>query len=444
MENQELEYKESWRDEYLETLSAFANTQGGKLIIGINDKQEVIGVKNLSNLLENLPNKIIHKLNITPEIHLQIKEGKEILEIFIKPSNTPISYDGKFYIRSGSTTQLLEGQELMNFLLTKSGESWDGLIEYKATYDDIDQNAINKFISLAKDRLPSIEKEKEMNWINILKKLKLIQNDHIKRAGILLFGKNPQDFYIQAITKIGKFRTATDIISTDIIEGNLFNQLQKIMEILKTKYLISKIEYEDIHRREILEYPYEALREAIINALIHRDYMGTSNIQIRIYNDKLVIMNEGKLPPDIPVEKLKTVHISKPRNPLIASVFYYAGFIETWGRGTIKIIEECKKQGLPEPNFENDHNVMKVTLYKDLYNEETLRSMRLSERQIKAVLYVKEKTKITNKEYREMFGLSDEKARLDLNELIRKKILLPKGKAKTTYYVLEKFGNFGD
>ncbi len=367
MENQELEYKESWRDEYLETLSAFANTQGGKLIIGINDKNEIIGAKNAKELLENLPNKIIHKLNITPEIHLRTKERKEIIEIVIKPSNFPVSYNGKFYTRSGSTTQQLNGQELMNFLLDKSGQSWDEVIEPKATSEDIDQKAIENFIQLAKDKIPSIETES--SWINILKKLKLIESDKLKRAAILLFGKNPQDFYIQAVTRIGKFRTPADVVSTDIVEGNLFDQLQKTLELLRTKYLISKIEYEDIHRREILEYPYEALREAIINALIHRDYLGKSLIQIRIYDDKLVIMNEGKLPPDIPVEKLKTDHISKPRNPFLASVFYYAGFIETWGRGTIKIIDECKKQGLPEPDFENDSGVMKVTIYKDIYNE---------------------------------------------------------------------------
>ncbi|URA10641.1 ATP-binding protein [Thermospira aquatica] len=439
MENQETEYKESWHDDYLETISAFANTQGGKLIIGIDDKNEIIGVKNAKELLENLPNKIIHKLNIIPEIQSRTREGKEIIEIVIKPSSFPVSYNGRFYRRSGSTTQQLNGQELMNFLLEKSGQSWDEIVEPKASLEEIDEKAIENFIQLAKDKIPSIETE--TNWVNILKKLKLIESDKLKRAAILLFGKNPQDFYIQAVTRIGKFRTPTDVVSTDIIEGNLFDQLQKTLELLRTKYLISKIEYEDIHRREILEYPYEALREAIINALIHRDYLGKSQIQIRIYDDKLIIMNEGKLPPDIPVEKLKTDHISRPRNPLLARVFYYAGFIETWGRGTIKIVQECKKQGLPEPDFENDSGVMKVTLYKDIYNEENLRKMGLSERQIKAVRYVKEKGKITNKEYREISGLSDEGVRLDLNELVKKKILLSKGKGRNTYYVIGKFGD---
>lgn len=436
MEHQEIEYKESWQDKYLETICAFANTHGGKLFIGINDEGKVKGVKSSKELLENLPNKIRNKLSITPDISLQEKEGKEIIEISIKPASFLVSYEGKLYIRSGSTTQQLTGQELINFLLEKSGQSWDEIIESRASLEDISQETIKEFVQLAKDKIPSIEKE--TNWINILEKLKLIDEGKIKRATVLLFGKNPQNFYLQALTRIGRFKNQTEILSTDIVEGNLFQQLQKTFDILRTKYLVSKVEYEDIHRREVLEYPYEALREAIINALIHRDYLGTSQIQIRVYDDKLVIMNEGKLPPDIPAEKLKTDHISKPRNPLIASVFYYAGFIETWGRGTIRIVNACKQQGLPEPNFENDSGVMKVTLYKDIYNEENLRKMGLIERQIKALMYIKTNGRIANKEYQEINQVSKRTASRDLEVLVKVGIIEQIGiTGKGTEYVLK-------
>lgn len=421
MEHQEIEYKESWQDNYLTTISAFANTQGGKLIIGINDRGDIKGLKDSKTLLENLPNKIRNKLSITPDISLQERDGKKIIVISIKPAISPVSYEGKFYIQSGSTTQQLNGQELISFLLKKSGQTWDEIIDPKARLEDIDQETIKQFIKLAKDKIPSIERETD--WTNILEKLKLNEKEKIKRAAILLFGKKAQDFYMQAIVRIGRFKSKTEIISTDIIEGNLFQQLEKTLEILRNKYLVSKIEYEGIHRREVLEYPYEALREAIINALIHRDYLGTSQIQIRVYDDSLVIMNEGKLPPDIPVEKLKTDHISKPRNPLLASVFYYAGFIETWGRGTIKIIEACKQQGLPEPDFENDSGVMKVIFYKDIYTEENLRKMGLNERQIKAVMYVKMNGSITNQEYQKLAGISKRTASDDLTDLVRRSIL---------------------
>ncbi|HDZ85242.1 MAG TPA: transcriptional regulator, partial [Candidatus Moranbacteria bacterium] len=237
---------------------------------------------------------------------------------------------------------------------------------------------------------------------------------------------------------IGKFLSDTEIQTTDIVKGNLFTQLDKILEILKTKYLISNISYEGIHRRDILEYPYEALREAIINALIHRDYSGNSQIQIRVYSDKLIIMNEGKLPPEVPVEKLKTNHLSMPRNTLLAETFYYAGFIEAWGRGTLKIMEKCVEQGLPEPDFMEENAVMTVVFYKDQWNEENLKKIGLNDRQIKAVIYVKETGKITNTEYRILCKLKKRQTTDDLKDLKNKNIFIRIGSTgKGTYYILK-------
>lgn len=199
-----------------------------------------------------------------------------------------------------------------------------------------------------------------------------------------------------------------------------------------------KKKYEGIHRRDILEYPYEALREAIINALIHRDYSGTSQIQIRVYPDKLIIMNEGKLPPEIPVEKLKTNHLSIPRNTLLAKIFYYAGFIESWGHGTIKIVENCIEQGLPEPDFMEENGVMTVTFYKDKWNEKNLKKCVLNERQIKAVLFVKEKGRITNTEYQILCKLKKRQTTDDLKDLENKNIFIRIGSTgKGTYYIFK-------
>lgn len=261
----------------------------------------------------------------------------------------------------------------------------------------------------------------------------------MKRAVFLLFGKDPQWFYSHAVVKIGRFLTDTDIQTTDIVKGNLFQQLESSLEILRTKYLQSKIKFEGIHRRDILEYPYEALREAIINALIHRDYWGFSQIQIRIYPDKLIIMNAGSLPPEVPVEKLKTNHLSIPRNRLLAAVFYYAGFIEAWGRGTIKIVEKCVEQGLPEPDFNEENGVMKVIFYKDIFTEENLRKMGLNERQTKAVLYVKEKNSIRNKEYQTITGIKQRLATIELNDLVSKGIFEKHGTTgRGTFYAAVK------
>lgn len=435
-ENQFMEFKPDWRNDHLKIVSAFANGDGGELVIGVNDRGNPIGLKNCAKLLEDIPNKIRNKLGIIPSVKLEKEKNKEIIRIGVSPSSVPISYEGRYYARSGSTTFALEGSELSNFILKKSGITWDNLIEEEASMEDINPETVEKFKSHAVDRLPSIGSEKDIKAT--LKKLDLMKDIQLKKAALLLFGRRPQKFFLQSQVKIGKFLTETEILTTDIIEGNLFEQLENTLDVLRSKYLLSPIKFEGIHRREILEYPYDALREAVINALIHRDYAGTSSIQIRVFQDKLVVMNEGKLPPEVPVERLKTEHVSKPRNPLLAKVFYFAGFIESWGRGTIKIVEKCLEQDLPEPDFFEEYGVMKVAFYKDKFTEENLKKMGLNERQIKAVKYVKEKTEITNNIYQRVCEISERTASRDLNYLVEKGILMQLGKTgKGTKYILK-------
>ncbi|MEO0114450.1 MAG: ATP-binding protein [candidate division WOR-3 bacterium] len=436
VESQNVEFKASWKDEYLKVISAFANAEGGKLIIGVDDSGNPLGLKNVKKLLADIPNKVNNKLGIIPSVEIVRRKNKSIVNVIIKPSSVPISYDGKYYLRSGSTTLELKGSDLAGFIMKKLGKTWDEFIDERANFTDIDVETIKRFKEYASDRIPSIVAEKN-HW-TILEKLDLLVDTKLKRAAILLFSKKPQKLYPSACLKIGKFLSETEILTSDIIEGNLFEQLENALTVLKTKYLISQIKFEGIHRREILEYPYDALREAIINALIHRDYLGTSNIQIRVYNDRLVIMNEGKLPPEVPVEKLKTEHLSKPRNPLLAKVFYLAGFIESWGRGTIKIVENCLKQELPEPDFIEEYGVMKVIFYKDKFTDEYLKKLGLNERQIKAVKYVKQKGKITNKEYQELCNTSERTATRDLTDLVGRNILEQLGiTGKGTSYTLK-------
>jgi len=434
-ESQTVEYKQNWRDDCLKVISAFANNIGGALIIGLDDQGNPSGLKNLKRLLEDIPNITRNKLGIIPSVELKKKNKKDIIKITVTPSSVPISYNGKYYIRSGSTVQELQGKDLADFLMKKSGSTWDDIVEERAGFNEIDNDSIEKFKKYAADRIPSIINETDNTAL--LQKLNLIDDKDLKRAVVLLFSNDPQKFYLQSVVRIGKFLTDTEIQTTDIVKGNLFAQLESALEILRTKYLVSNIKYEGIHRRDILEYPYEALREAIINALIHRDYSGTSQIQIRVYPDNLIIMNEGKLPPEIPVEKLKTNHLSIPRNTLLAKIFYYAGFIESWGHGTIKIVENCIKQGLPEPDFVEENGVMTVTFYKDKWNEENLKKLGLNERQIKAVKHIKENKIINLSSYKALIkNISEKTLYRDLQDLVDKNILKEIGEKRGRKYEL--------
>lgn len=435
-ETHNIEYKQQWNDDCLKAVSAMANTNGGRLFVGLDDQGNPVELKNTKKLLEDIPNTIRNRLNLLPTVEMEKRVGHKIIMITIPPSSIPVSFNGKYYLRSGSTVQELRGKELADFLLEKSGISWDSCVEKHFTLKELDATTIEEFKRFASDRIPGIAKETDYSML--LDKLNIAENKQLKRAAVLLFGSAPQRYYSHAVVKIGKFLTDTDIQTTDIVNGNLFQQVENSLEILRTKYLQSHISFEGIHRRDILEYPYEALREAIINALIHRDYHGFSQIQIRVYPDRMMIMNEGSLPPEITVEDLKRNHLSKPRNRLLADVFYFAGFIEAWGRGTLKILEKCREQGLPEPEFNNEHGVMTVIFYKTKWNEETLKQLGLNERQMKAVMYVKKNGKITNREYREINNISDEGARIDLNMMIKKDILIQKGKGRSVQYVLIK------
>lgn len=417
-ENQNIEWKESWRDEYLKWICGFANAKGGKIFIGKNDKGEISGIENHKRLMDDIPNKIQTLLGIICDVDLHEIDGKHYIEIDVKPYDVPISYQGKYHFRSGSTKQELRGNALNEFLLKKAGKTWDDVIELRASLSDIDSIAIEAFKSGAtkSKRLSFIENENDIE--PILKNLLLLENGNLKRAAILLFGKNPERFFINAYVKIGRFgESDSDLKFQEIVEGSAFQLADKTLEVLDRKFFISPISYEGLQRIEGWEYPYEAIRETILNAIVHRDYMGAP-VQISVYDEKLIVWNEGRLPDDMTVEDLKKKHSSRPHNPILASAFFKGGLIEAWGRGTLKIVDECKKAGLPEPDIELNSGGISVTIYRDIFSEKQLKGKGLNQRQIKAVMYVRENGKITNKEYQELNKLSRETASRDLKKLV--------------------------
>lgn len=439
-ENQNIEFKSSWRDEWLQWICGFANANGGKLYIGKENSGNVIGIKNQDRLMEELPNKIRDLLGITAEVNLLEEKGLNYIEIITQPQSVAISYRGKYYQRIGSTNTELTGNRLNEFLLKKSGKTWDDVIEERATKNDIDEESIKRFISIAEktNRLPEVT---GLTNFEILEKLRLTEGDKYKRAAIILFGKDPGKFYPNISVKIGKFgKTADELLFEEVEEGNLFKILQNVLQQLNRKFFKNPIDFEGMQRVEKGEYPVAAIREMLLNALVHKSYPGAA-IQIRIYDDKINIWNEGTLPSELTIDSLTKQHPSIPRNPIIADVCYKGGFIDTWGRGILKIINACKEAELPAPEIKEEFGGFSVTIFKDVLNEEQLRKLGLNERQIKAVLYVKENGKITNKEYRDLNNISDEGARIDLNGLTEKNIFIAEGSGRSAHYLLNKLGN---
>jgi len=219
-ESQNIEFKESWKDDHLKYLAGFANTDGGTLYIGINDKGIVKGIAKDKELLENIPQKAKSILGMYINIYLKQEGNNKFLEIIIPRYDMPISYYGKYFIRSGSTLLELSGSALTEFLLRRTGKTWDDIIEANATIKDLDEDSINKFINDSK-KAKRINTENDISVQSLLTKLRLIENKKIKRAAIVLFGKDPSKFYPNLHLKIGRFGSNdSDLRFHEVLEHN--------------------------------------------------------------------------------------------------------------------------------------------------------------------------------------------------------------------------------
>ena len=436
-ETQNIEYKSSWRDEFLRWICGFANAQGGTLIIGKDDDGKVVGVKNAKKLLEDLPNKITTILGIVADVNLHETEQGDFIEIVVEPQPNAVNYKGEYHYRSGATKQELKGIALDKFLLKKQGKRWDSVSIPNVSVTDLKQETFDFFRKRGvKSKRLDDNVLTDSNEL-LLDNLKLTDNGYLKRAALLLFHPDPEKFVTGAYVKIGYFETDSDLRYQDEIHGNLFEQVEKTIEMLFTKYIKALISYEGIYRVETYEYPKEAIREAIHNAIVHRDYTGGTPVQISVYKDKIMIWNYGQLPEGWTTEYLLEKHSSQPHNPDIANAFFRIGYIESWGRGMDKMRNQCVEANIPVPTVSAKGHDFWIVFRKDIYYPEYLKGLGLNDRQIKAVLYVKEKGKITNKEYQEINQISRQMATNELHNLDKVfKLLINKGYGAGSYFEL--------
>ena len=195
----------------------------------------------------------------------------------------------------------------------------------------------------------------------LIEKLKLTEGGYLNRAAILLFHPDPQTFVSGAFAKIGFFRSESDLAYHDEVGGDLFAQVRQTLDVLHAKYLKAAITYEDIQRIERYPVPRAALREAILNALVHRDYSVPAPVQIRVYEDRLTIWNPAVRPDGWSLKKLLGEHASLPFNPWVANAFFRAGEIEAWGRGIDRIFQACREAGTPRPQLHYEPNELRLT-----------------------------------------------------------------------------------
>ena len=351
METHPLEWKEAWRDEYLKWICGFANAQGGKFIIGINDKGEAVGVNNATKLLEDLPNKIRSTMGVIAEVNLKTENGLSLIEINVPAYPNAISYHGKYYLRTGSTNQELSGYALDTLLLGKYGRTYDSMPFPKIKIGDFWHDAFDIFRKKAVASKRLTEEDVALSDEELLNSLNLTENEYLLLAAVLVFHQTPQRYCIGAYVKTGYFADNAEILYQDELNGALVGIADKVVETIFTKYFIGLIRYEGLQRIENYPMPRAALREAVMNAVVHRDYSTGSPIQIRVYDDHLTIANDCRLPEGTTLSGLINAHKSVSINPLVASAIFRSGQIEAWGRGLERIIKLCVDDNLPEPEF---------------------------------------------------------------------------------------------
>jgi len=391
-EGNRLEFKERFTDSVLKTIAAFANTYGGLIIVGVNDKKEIVGIDTDDKNYQKIINKVVNKLGITPSFEIVEVNDRFILAIEVSRSYIPVSFEGKYYKRVGNTTREMNFEELKRFF--QRDLRWERFSERDFRIDEIDEHSVRSFLrtAKAKGRLTVFSGEEPIE--EVFERLGLMENGKINNAGMMLFGKSPQKYFDHARVRVVRLKDNITIIGDRWIDGNLFNQFRETEEAIKN-FINVRYEIRGFEREDVWDYPLEAIREAIANALLHRDYLRPINVQIKIYDDKLWFYNVGGLPEEWNTEKLLTSHASMPRNPTIFNIFYLAGIVESVGSGIERMIQALKTAGLPELKVEANHLEFTLVFLKDVYTEDYLQKLGLNERQIKLRKFVKENKVIT-------------------------------------------------
>lgn len=350
-ESQNIEWKESWRDEYLKWICGFSNAQGGKIYIGINDTGHVEGISDSKKLLEEIPNKVQTTMGIIVDVNLLTTSGKDYIEIVVSPSSYPVSYRGEYHYRTGSTKQQLRGAALTEFLVSKTGFKWDAVPVNDIKVDDLDKESFDIFRKEAIRSGRMSKEDLDITNLELLDNLGLISDGKLKRAAVMLFYRKPEKLITGSFVKMGKFGNGADLQYQDELHGSLILIADRVVELIFLKYLKAAITYDKEVRIETYPFPREGVREAVFNSLIHCNWADSIPIQIRIEDDAMYISNCCILPSNWTSETLMERHKSRPYNPDIANTFFRAGYVETWGRGIQKICEACKQHGIPEPEY---------------------------------------------------------------------------------------------
>ena len=360
-ESQQTEFKSSFNVDAMESITAFANTEGGCVLIGVSNKGKIVGVDTNEESVQQWVNEI--KSKTEPAILVDAAcyeiEGKKVVVLSVPEYPVkPISLQGRFYKRIGNSNHLLSATEIANMSMLSLQVSWDSFPALGKTLEDLDTESIERFIERVSSngRLNLSGK----TWADKLRKLKLINGDTPTNAAYLLFGKGNIGYNVHA----GRFKTPSMIIDDRMMNGNLFQTVEETMRFLLSQIKVAyEITGKTTQRTEIFEYPLPALREIVLNTIIHRDYTSPMDVQIKVFDQKITFFSPGELYGKQTIEALLSDdYQAYTRNKLIAEAFYLTGDIEKYGTGYTRIRSEIASYPTMKFEFEEKPSAWLVTI----------------------------------------------------------------------------------
>ena len=420
-ESKDVEFKERITRSYLKTVSAYANYKNGKIIFGINDEGEAIGLEKVVENKLNIENTINDTIKPKPEYTLDIEkiEGKSYIVLNVKKGDfPPYYYNGKAYKRNDTSTIEVDTVELNRLILQGSN------LDYEAI--EIENEKLEfKFLEKKMKEVVGI---KELN-LDILKTLNLYENKKFNIAAELFADNNNRKFSGIDIVVLGE--NINKILFRENIERkSILEQYYEAISVFERYY-----EYEEIVGAERIKkekVSKEAFRESVANAIVHRLWDINANIKIVMSNDKIEIISPGSLPLGMSEDEYMRGYVSVLRNPIIANIFYRLGIIEKFGTG-IKRIKYEYRESFVKPAFEIYENSIRITLPvieiipKNLVNGE-----------VKVFEILKKREKLSRKEIEELSKYNKSKVIRAINGLIEKSIAEQVGKGRSVKYQLKK------
>jgi ATP-dependent DNA helicase RecG len=354
-EDEHTELKSSFSDAVIETLAAFANTKGGRVLIGIDDMGKpvqgfTLGQESLQKWVNEVKNKT--QPSIIPDADILRVKGSMVGELSIKEFPVkPVAFRGRYFRRIKNSNHQLNPTEISDLHLQSLQLSWDSYPYQDARFEDLNEEKISRFINKVNDGARFLLPEGALSALSLLK---LVKRDTVTNAAMILFSKSNLFYNVH----VGRFKTPSLIIDERMINGNLFDVVDETTRFINSHLKVAfEITGLTTQRTEIVEYPAAALRELILNSLIHRDYTSSSDVQIKIFDKKISFFNPGKLYGNISIADLKeNNYTSELRNKLLAEAFYLTKDIEKYGTGFSRIKDSIQDYPTMEFHYEEQGN----------------------------------------------------------------------------------------